>query len=128
MRIFPISANNICKPIKQNQSFTGVSKVLREKEYIRDGSFGGEQGDYMEYRTTIEYRPFADETEEEIKRNAKALEDFEIYTPDPYTYPSGYTVYPTSDMIHTEVVIGEPLHCTKEEARLVIEENEKDFD
>ena len=124
MKIFPISTSNICKPIKQNQSFTGVTREV-SKEYVGMGDFGGGQGDYVEYLKTIEYRPFADETPKEIERNIKKLERTDMYTPDSYTYPSGYKVYPTSDLINTRVVVGEPLHCTKEEARLVIEENEK---
>ena len=123
MRILPVSFN---KFNQTHQNFTGVSREI-SKEYVGTGDFGGEQGDYIEYLRTVEYRPFADETPEEIQRNVKKLEQIDVVTPEPhaYTYPSGYKVYRTSDLINTKVIIGEPLQCTKEEARLVIEESKK---
>ncbi len=124
MRINPISNFNVCKPNYVNPCFKGVSKVV-STEYVGMGDFGGEQGDYIEYLKTIEYRPFADETPEEIAKNIKKFQTTDIYTPEPYTYPSSYTVYPTSEITNTKVVVGEPLNCTKEEARLVIEEHNK---
>lgn len=116
MRISPISNS-----INQNRNFTGISREI-SKRFVESGSFGGDQGDYDKFVKVVEYRPFADETEEEIQENVKKLEKLDIYTPPSYTYPGSYTVYPDSELTYTEVVVGERLHCTKEEAALVTTE------
>ena len=117
MRIAPISLKS--SVLRQTRSnFGGISSVV-SKKFVETGSFGGDQGDYNKYIKVMEYRPFADETQEEIDENIKKLTDVDIKTYEPYTYPGSYTVYPDADVTYTEVVVGERLHCTKEEATLI---------
>ena len=119
MRILPISNNVYHQP--KNQNFKGITREI-SSVFVGSGSFGGGQGDYDEYQRTLEYRPFADETMQEALENMKKINSIDVFTPQSSLYPQG--VYPTSDLMHNEVVLGEPLNCTKEEAKMILDQLE----
>ena len=109
MKIAPIMANNFSNSAKK-QNFKGITREISYKEV--DRGFCGD-GYYTIFNQTLEYRPFKDETNEEIEQAVKKLGGIH------YNTISGNGVWHDYHTI-VEVVVGETLDCTKETADYII--------
>ena len=106
MNIQAISA--ITNSAKQN-SFTGISKVV-SCDFKETIDCGGGQGKLDLYEETVEYRPFKDETQAEIKEAMKKLSAKSKHGGENRDYGNAYSTT-------TKVILGKRLDCTKEAAK-----------
>ena len=98
--------------MKNSPNFNGIA-IEKPSVFKDSGDYGGEQGSYDIFVKTIEYRPYKDESEEEIKSNMESLRKPESCT-NPKEYGGGEII------TEKNVVLGEALNCTKEAAALIL--------
>lgn len=91
----------------QHAAFTGISKVMSNK-FIERINCGGDQGDLDIYEKTIEYRPFKDDTLEEVNSEVQSIKSQNVHDDS-----TSYT--------EVKILIGKPLDCTKEAAKYIID-------
>ena len=94
-------------------SFTGISRVVssRLKETI---DCGGGQGMLDRYEEIVEYRPFKDETKEEIRAAIEKLQANDRHDNANRDFGSN------ASWTEIKVVLGKPLDCTKEAAKDIL--------
>ncbi|MBO5434789.1 hypothetical protein J6A31_03070 [bacterium] len=107
MNVQSISA--ITNTSKQNH-FTGITKVI-SNDYIETIDCGGGQGELDIYEKTVEYRPFKDETQSEIKAAIQKLKKQDEHGDANRDYGSN------ASWTKIKVVLGKRLDCTKAAAK-----------